>query len=55
MSEGNLLGIEPTGRRVRWDGVDIYRLADGRIVEEWAGDDLAAILDQVGAYAPKVD
>lgn len=50
--EGNLLGIEPTGRRVRWDAVDIYRLEDGRIVEEWAGDDLAAILHQVGAYTP---
>ncbi|MEA2195942.1 MAG: hypothetical protein QOG42_2704 [Solirubrobacteraceae bacterium] len=50
--KGNLLGIEPTGRRVRWDALDIYRLADGRIVEEWAGDDVAAILYQVGAYTP---
>jgi predicted ester cyclase len=50
--DGNLLGIAPTGRRVRWDAVDIYRLADGTIVEEWAGDDLAAILYQVGAYTP---
>ena len=50
--EGNLLGLEPTGRRVRWDAVDVYRLADGMIVEEWAGDDLTAILYQVGAYTP---
>jgi predicted ester cyclase len=50
--EGNLLGIEPTGRRVRWDAVDIYHLADGMILEEWAGDDLAAILYQIGAYTP---
>jgi predicted ester cyclase len=50
--EGNLLGLEPTGRRVRWDAVDVYHLADGMIVEEWAGDDLAAILYQVGAYTP---
>ena len=50
--EGNLLGLEPTGRRVRCDAVDVYRLADGMIVEEWAGDDLAAILYQVGAYTP---
>jgi predicted ester cyclase len=50
--EGNLLGIAPTGRRVRWDAVDVYRLADGMIVEEWAADDLAAILYQVGAYTP---
>jgi len=50
--EGNLLGIGPTGRRVRWDAVDIYRLANGMVVEEWAGDDMAAILYQVGAYTP---
>jgi predicted ester cyclase len=50
--EGNLLGIAPTGRRVRWDAVDIYRLADGMIVEEWAADDATAILHQVGAYTP---
>jgi predicted ester cyclase len=33
--EGNLLGIAPTGRRVRWDAVDVFRLADGMVVEEW--------------------
>jgi predicted ester cyclase len=50
--KGNLLGIEATGRRVRWDAVDVYRLKDGKITEEWAADDLTAILDQVGAYTP---
>jgi predicted ester cyclase len=50
--EGNLLGLAPTGRRVRWDAVDIYRLADGMIVDEWAADDSTAILHQVGAYTP---
>ena len=50
--QGNLLGIAPTGRRVRWDAVDVYRLTDGKISEEWAADDLTAILHQVGAYTP---
>ena len=50
--EGELLGIAPTGRRVRWDAVDVYRLRDGKITEEWAADDLTAILHQVGAYTP---
>ncbi len=49
---GDLLGIASTGRRVRWDAVDIYGLADGMIVEEWAADDTTAILYQVGAYTP---
>ena len=50
--EGNLLGIGPTGRRVRWDAVDIYRFSDGMIIEEWVADDIAAIMYQVGAFAP---
>jgi len=50
--KGELLGIAPTGRRVRWDAVDVYRLKDGKISEEWAADDLTAILHQVGAYTP---
>ena len=48
--EGELLGIAPTGRRVRWDAVDVYRIRDGRISEEWAADDLTAILNAVGEY-----
>jgi predicted ester cyclase len=48
--EGELLGIAPTGRRMRWDAVDVYRVRDGKISEEWAADDLTAILNAVGAY-----
>jgi steroid delta-isomerase-like uncharacterized protein len=50
--QGDLLGIPATGRRVRWDAVDVYKLRDGKISEEWAADDLTAILQQVGAYTP---
>jgi len=50
--KGDLLGIAPTGRRVRWDAVDVYRLKDGKISEEWAADDMTAILAQVEAYTP---
>ena len=47
---GNLLGIPSTGRPVRWDAVDIYRVTDdGKISEQWAFEDMAAILSQLGA------
>jgi predicted ester cyclase len=46
---GNLVGINPTGRKVRWDAIDVYHFRDGKIIEEWAADDLAAIMHQVGA------
>jgi hypothetical protein len=32
--------------------VDIYRIRDGRISEEWAADDIAAIMSQLGAFSP---
>jgi predicted ester cyclase len=50
--EGPLFGIPATGRRLRWDAIDLYRISDGRIVEEWALDDALAILNGVGAYTP---
>lgn len=50
--QGDLFGISPTARGVRWDAVDIYRISDGKIVEEWASDDMLAVLHQVGAYTP---
>jgi steroid delta-isomerase-like uncharacterized protein len=47
---GNLLGVPPTGRQIRWDAVDIYRVNDdGKITEQWAFEDFAAILSQLGA------
>jgi steroid delta-isomerase-like uncharacterized protein len=49
---GNMLGVPATGRPVQWDAVDIYRVTDdGKISEQWAFEDLAAILSQVGAVS----
>ena len=46
---GNLLGIPATNGPVHWDAVDIYRVNDaGKISEQWAFEDLAAVLSQVG-------
>jgi len=48
--EGPILGIPASGRHVQWDGVDIYRLSDGKISNIWAGDDWTAILNDAGTY-----
>jgi predicted ester cyclase len=47
---GALLGIPATGRNIHLDGVDIYRLDDGKISTIWAGDDWSAILYYTGTY-----
>ena len=44
---GTLLGMPPTGGQLQWDAVDIYRINDaGKISEQWAFEDFAAILTQ---------
>ena len=49
---GDLLGIPASGRDVRWDAVDIYRVTDdGKISEQWAFEDMAAIGSQLGAIS----
>ena len=45
---GALAGIAATGNAVRWGGTDVYRLADGRVVEWWRNDDFVELLHQVG-------
>jgi steroid delta-isomerase-like uncharacterized protein len=45
---GQLAGVPATGTAVRWSGTDVYRLADGRIVEWWRNDDFVGLLHQVG-------
>ena len=45
---GDLAGIAPTGRPVRWSGTDMYRFADGRIIEWWRNDDFVWLLHQIG-------
>jgi hypothetical protein len=50
--KGSLLGAPADGKPVRWEAVDIYRVTDGKISEEWAADDVAAIMAQIGAFNP---
>jgi steroid delta-isomerase-like uncharacterized protein len=46
---GDLFGIGPTGRRVRYAGVAIFRIADGQIVEGWVLGDLHALVRQLSS------
>jgi steroid delta-isomerase-like uncharacterized protein len=48
----SLLGVPADGEPVRWGAVDIYRITDGKISEEWAADDIATIMIQLGAFTP---
>lgn len=41
---GRFLDIEPSGRRVEISGIDLFRMADGRIAEIWQAYDRLAVL-----------
>jgi predicted ester cyclase len=46
---GTWLGIGATGKEVRWDGIYISRISNGRIVEHWVYFDAFSVLMQIGA------
>jgi steroid delta-isomerase-like uncharacterized protein len=46
--EGELLGIEPTGRAVTLSGIVIFPIDEGQVVERWAQFDTIGMLRQLG-------
>lgn len=49
---GELLGIPPTGRELSWNGIAMFRLANGKIVERWFNADSLSIMQQLGVGSP---
>jgi len=49
---GPFMGAFPTGRRVTVAGIDTFRLADGRIVEQWLNRDDLGLLQHLGVLPP---
>jgi steroid delta-isomerase-like uncharacterized protein len=46
---GEFLGFPPSGKRVQFAGINLYRIAGGRIAETWQLQDLAGLMRQLGA------
>jgi steroid delta-isomerase-like uncharacterized protein len=46
---GECMGVAPTGRRVTFSGITIFRLgSNGKVEEEWCYWDFAALMFQLG-------
>ena len=45
---GAFMGLPPTGKHVRFTGIDIIRITDGKLVERWAQTDMLGMLQQLG-------
>jgi steroid delta-isomerase-like uncharacterized protein len=48
LHNGPLAGIAPTGRQVTLHGVDVFHLAEGKIVESWSSFDTLGLVRQLG-------
>jgi predicted ester cyclase len=46
---GEYMGITPTGNRVNFTGISIYRIEGGKIAESWGVSDLLGMMQQLGA------
>ncbi len=46
--QGEFLGIPPSGKRVAVTGIQIDRIADGKIVEHWRETDIMGMMQQLG-------
>jgi predicted ester cyclase len=47
--KGEFLGIPPTNKKVPFVGVGFLTIRDGKIVEQWSINDVAALMQQIGA------
>ncbi len=47
--QGELQGIPPTGKQVKVNSLDIWRVANGKAVENWVQLDMLGLMQQLGA------
>jgi predicted ester cyclase len=45
---GPFQGISPTGKEAIFTSIDIYRMVDGKVMEQWTEADLLGLLQQLG-------
>jgi predicted ester cyclase len=46
--QGSVMGEVPTGKEIRLHGMQVFRIAGGRIVERWGVLDQLGLLQQLG-------
>jgi len=45
---GAFIGIQPTGKKVSYEINELYRIADGKIAEEWICSDMLTLMAPIG-------
>jgi predicted ester cyclase len=50
--QGDFNGIAPTGRAITLNGIAIYRVESGKLMERWVVSDLYGALEEIGVTSP---
>jgi steroid delta-isomerase-like uncharacterized protein len=50
--DGDFMGIAGTGKSVKVGYIDMWRMENGKCVENWVQMDIAGLMQQVGATTP---
>ena len=45
----DFMGTAPTGRKIRWTEIHIYRFVDGKIAAHWVELSMLQLVQQIGA------
>jgi steroid delta-isomerase-like uncharacterized protein len=46
--QGEMIGIPPTGKHFRMTGINITRMAEGKLAEHWEQADMLGMMQQLG-------
>jgi len=46
--EGEFMGAPPTGEQVQFDAMNVFRIEDGEVAEDWASWDAVTLMGQLG-------
>jgi len=50
--KGNFMGVPATGNRIEVTGIEIFRIAGGKIAEIWSNMDSLGLMQQLGVIPP---
>lgn len=50
--QGAFMGVPPTGKQVTVEGMDIWRVQDGKLAENWVIMDAMGLMMQLGVVPP---
>ena len=46
---GEIFGVAPTGKAIRYAGAAFFRIVEGQVIEGWVLGDLLSLMRQIGA------